>query len=122
MKISTPVLLVISGLFVIVSAFGAFLSPRAEGAVQEVIYASPRITCGACVEKLNKAIQPLVGVHKVAVDVASNQVKVNFDPALINPGAIAFAMADAGYPARLADEKTMPQKASGGCGGACCGR
>ena len=120
MKLSTILLLVISGTIVLASGVGAMLATRAEGAGQEAIYTSPKITCGACVEKLNQALQPLAGVQKIAVDVATNQVRVAFDPERTNPDVIAFVMADAGYPARLA--AGQGGQAAPGCGGACCGR
>lgn len=127
MKLSTAMLLMISGIIIAASGVGALLTTRAEGAGQEATYVSPKITCGACVEKLNQALQPLAGVKKVAVDVAASQVRVRFDPERTNPGALAFAMADAGYPARLvADQggtgQAAPVGSAGGCGGGCCAR
>ncbi|MHB8709060.1 MAG: heavy-metal-associated domain-containing protein [Desulfuromonadales bacterium] len=127
MKLSTAMLLMISSIIIAASGVGALLTTRAEGAGQEATYVSSKITCGACVEKLNQALQPLAGVKKVAVDVAASQVRVRFDPERTNPGVLAFAMADAGYPARLAvgpggAGQAAPDGSAGGCGGGCCAR
>lgn len=61
------------------------------------------MSCGHCVARVTKALQAL-GVTVESVDIGS--AEVGYDPAAISPGAIAQAVASAGYPAQVAGPTT----------------
>lgn len=123
MKLTTIILFIISGLIILIAGVGA-IRCLATGERAEALYTSTAITCGACAEKLSQALRPQAGVGKVAVDVASQQVRVAFDPQQTDPGSIAIAMTAAGYAPRLlaVGEPGAPaaQSAPTGSGCACC--
>ncbi len=83
------------------------------------------MTCGSCVKHVTKAIEALVGIESVHVDLQSGRVQVqrtsNQSDDLIH------ALDEEGYPSSLdLDEQSTPKlekKTAGGCGGGscCCG-
>lgn len=123
MKLLTICLLIGSGLLVAVASVGIYLA-LIGGDRQEVLFVSPRITCGACAGNLQRALEPLAGVKTVAVEVARQEVRVGYDPQRLDPERIALALNAAGYPARLVALGTTAAGAvkstAGGCGGGCC--
>lgn len=85
------------------------------------------MSCGSCVNHVTQALKPVAGVDDVAVELQSGHVRVSgtFDVAVEH---LVSALADAGYPARLADPSAStpsssatsqrPKAARGSC---CCG-
>lgn len=123
MKVSTKVLVTLSALLILAMAGGAWLALKAGGSRQVASYYSARITCGACSDKVVAALESQSGIGEVAVEVASQQVRVAFDPARTDPERIALALNGAGFPARLVglgNGAAGKVAAAGGCGGACC--
>lgn len=124
MKVSTKVLVVLSALMILATAGGAWLALSAGGARQVASFYSARITCGACSDKVVAALESQSGIGEVAVEVASQQVRVAFDPERTDPERIALALNGAGFPARLVGlgngAAGTLAAATGGCGGACC--
>lgn len=84
------------------------------------------MSCGSCVNHVTQALKPVPGVAHVAVDLASGHVRVS---GAIGAGAesLVAALADAGYPARLATGgapvgpiPTPVAHPKAGRGGCCC--
>jgi copper chaperone CopZ len=78
------------------------------------------MTCGACVRHVEKAINSIVGVKKVEVDLASGEVKVEGNVSQHVQEMIA-ALEEIGYPAQVATDVSSKAK-SGSCksGSSCC--
>jgi Cu+-exporting ATPase len=58
------------------------------------------MTCEHCVKRVTKAVQSVLPSAEVHVDLATGKVEVSPSPA--DPAAVAKAIAEAGYPARVA--------------------
>ena len=125
MKITSILLITASVALIVLAVVGIFRS-LPFGARQEALYSAEKITCGACAAKLQEALQRHDGAGAVRVDVPTREVRVAFDPQRTDPGAIAIALAAAGYPARLLGVgapgvvAATTSSSSGGC--ACCAR
>lgn len=85
------------------------------------------MTCGACAGRIRQALEKLPGVQAVDVDVAARAVTVGYALGAMDPKALADAVTQAGYPARLAVAGAAPvpggqaaTPARRGCGGNCC--
>lgn len=98
-------------------------------------YVVRNLTCGACVEKIQQALESAAGVGQVVIDVPTRMVRVAFDTEQTDAGELAMFLSGAGYPARLVEvispgmaaaggthRAPLPAAApgSGGCGGGCC--
>jgi copper chaperone len=55
------------------------------------------MTCGGCVNSIQKALNKQSGINNATADLDSATVKVDFDPAAINEGAIKTAIEAAGF-------------------------
>ncbi|WP_308190720.1 heavy metal translocating P-type ATPase [Arthrobacter hankyongi] len=55
------------------------------------------MTCAACVRRVEKALAGLDGVASARVNLATEVATVAYDPALVQPGGLAAAVAAAGY-------------------------
>ena len=55
------------------------------------------MTCAACSARIEKGLSKLAGVEKAAVNLASEKAVVTYDPAQINPEAMAQKIHDLGY-------------------------
>ena len=58
------------------------------------------MTCEHCSCNVKRALEAVAGVR--VENVKQGSAKVEFDPSLTNPGAIADAVTEAGYPAHAA--------------------
>lgn len=58
-----------------------------------------KMSCGACVKHVTKAVHSVDAAASVVVDLATGKVEVTPTPA--DTSAIVKAITDAGYPARL---------------------
>lgn len=72
--------------------------------MSKVRFAIEGMSCGGCVKSVTAVLKRLEGVEVEQVAVGSAQL--SFDPAKISPAIIAEALAEAGYPARQAQEQT----------------
>lgn len=79
------------------------------------------MSCGSCVKHVRQALQPLLGVREVEVDLPSGRVRVSGE---LEQGSapLLTALTDAGYPAKLTTDAssstgTSQPKASGCHGG-----
>jgi copper ion binding protein len=70
---------------------------------KEITLTAPDISCGHCVQTVQKAVGGLEGVSFVQADEATKQVVVRFDPERVSQGAIEAAMDEEGYPVAKID-------------------
>ena len=86
------------------------------------------MSCGSCVNHVTQALQPLPGVRGVEVDLPSGRVRVSGELAQ-GSAPLLMALTDAGYPAKLAADASIPAATSqpkasgchsGGAGGCGC--
>jgi mercuric ion binding protein len=76
-------------------------APEAAGALAEVRFDVPDMTCALCPLTVKTAMSGVEGVQSVEVDFDSLTATVIFDTALTDAAAIAEASAQAGYPATV---------------------
>ncbi len=74
-------------------------STLANAAMAE--YQIDKMTCGSCVNNIEKALLKVDGVGSVEVNLTSNRGRVTFDPDTVDSKAIAETITGAGYPASL---------------------
>ncbi|MFC3325050.1 cation transporter [Mesorhizobium cantuariense] len=74
-------------------------SPAAFAAERTVIFAVDNMTCASCPYIVKTSMAAVPGVTDVAVSFEAKTATVTFDDAKTNPGAIAAASMNAGYPA-----------------------
>jgi copper chaperone len=70
---------------------------------KEITLTAPDISCGHCVQTVQKAVGGLDGVSFVKADETTKQVIVRFDPQRVSQGAIEAAMDEEGYPVAKSD-------------------
>lgn len=81
------------------------------------------MSCGSCVRHVSETLRRIDGVTVQSVEVGS--ADVSFDPAKVNPEAIATALTAEGYPATLRASDTSAVTTCGADssvkrGGCCC--
>ena len=67
------------------------------------------MTCAACAQRIEKAIDKLDGVIKVSVNLATEKAAVEYDPQLIKLSAIKECIEKTGYKALEADRNTVDE-------------
>jgi copper chaperone len=84
------------------------------------------LSCGACVRNVTRALDGLMGVVHVNVDLRTNQASIEHLPVFVDAASLIAAVQDAGYAARVVntvddtDTKLMTEASpASGCG--CCG-
>ncbi len=60
------------------------------------------MTCASCAARIEKALTLVPGVSKAAVNLATAEAQVQFDPTQVNSGDLVEAVASAGYGAKVA--------------------
>ena len=55
------------------------------------------MTCGHCVETVTQAVNSLVGISQVSVDLDKKQVSVDFDESRTNENAISSKITEVGF-------------------------
>ncbi len=55
------------------------------------------MTCASCVRRVEKALEKVPGVQSASVNLATEQARVQFDPALVNLDTLRAAVTKAGY-------------------------
>jgi copper chaperone CopZ len=58
----------------------------------------PTVHCTACKLNIEESLDELSGVAGSVVDLEAKRVRIQFDPAVVEPAAITAAIAAAGYP------------------------
>ncbi len=61
---------------------------------------APDISCGHCINSIEKAVNKLPGVQFVEGDPGTKQVTVEYDPAAIRLETIEQALEEEGYPVK----------------------
>ncbi|MEX2106918.1 MAG: HAD-IC family P-type ATPase, partial [Solirubrobacterales bacterium] len=69
----------------------------AEPAEAELALRPGGVSCASCVAKIERALLDLPGVDRAAVNMATERVTVDYDPAHVEVGRLRRAIADAGY-------------------------
>jgi len=59
------------------------------------------MTCAACPITVRKALSHVAGVAQSTVNLESHTAKVTFDPGKTTPEALATAVSQAGFPAKV---------------------
>ncbi len=61
------------------------------------------MNCASCVAHVEKSARSVAGVRDCRVNLATGRASIEFDPSQTNPGQVAGAIAEGGYPATPAD-------------------
>jgi Cu+-exporting ATPase len=88
--------------------------------LQERYFEVTGMTCAPCVRRVERQVTRLPGVAQVAVNQATESMRVRFDAAQVSPGDIAGAVERAGYGARAQTEDGALQQAVLRVGGMVC--
>lgn len=65
--------------------------------MNEIILSVTGMTCGGCVNSVQKVLAALPGVQSVEVTLSPGQARVVVDPAQVDRAALAQAVIDAGF-------------------------
>ncbi len=65
--------------------------------MQTATFNVPSISCSACASKIQQGLNELEGVEKVSVDLKTQQVIVDFNPAGVKPEDISKKIASMGF-------------------------
>jgi copper chaperone len=65
--------------------------------MNEIILSVTGMTCGGCVNSVQKVLLALPGVQRADVTLSPGQARVVLDPALIERTALVKAVVDAGF-------------------------
>lgn len=65
--------------------------------MNEIILPVTGMTCGGCVNSVQKVLAALPGVQRVEVSLTPGQARVVVDPARIDRAALVQAVIDAGF-------------------------
>ncbi|MZH47087.1 MAG: copper ion binding protein, partial [Nitrospinae bacterium] len=71
---------------------------------QSKTYPVEGMTCASCVSRVEKKLSSIQGVHSVDVNLASEQVLIDYIPALVDFESLRLALEEAGY--RLLQKKS----------------
>ena len=86
------------------STFAALLLLAGSAVAAEprtVTLAVDHMTCAACPITVHKALSHVTGVAQAKVDLETHTATVTFDPAQTSAEALATAVTNAGYPAKV---------------------
>lgn len=65
--------------------------------MNEIILSVTGMTCGGCVNSVQKVLAALPGVQRVEVTLTPGQARVVYDPDRVDRAALAQAVTDAGF-------------------------
>jgi copper chaperone len=68
---------------------------------EHTVFAVENMSCDHCAARVTKAVHALAPQSEVKVDLSTGAVTVT--PAVADPAGVARAIAEAGYPARAAE-------------------
>ena len=72
--------------------------------LEEAMLPIEGMTCASCVRRVEKSLAKLPGVESVAVNLATEQAAVRYNPAMVGRGEFGQAVEKAGYGIREVDE------------------
>jgi len=75
---------------------GAYVRDAGNG-LKAVNFLVDGITCGACIQTIERALGELKGVDRARVNLSTSRLAVEFDPARTDPARIVGRVAQAGY-------------------------
>jgi Cu+-exporting ATPase len=78
------------------------------------------MSCSACANRIEKALNAMPGVEQAAVNFASESATVAYDPSAVTPEALAKTVVDAGYEATLPPAPATVDLVLGGMSCAAC--
>lgn len=83
------------------------------------------MSCGSCVEKVNRALRPIKGVDEISVNLGNGRVSVTGEFPESGAGPLVAALEAVGFPARAANAGSARATATASVGrtggGGCCG-
>lgn len=65
--------------------------------MNEIVFSVTGMTCGGCVNSVQKVLAALPGVQSVEVTLTPGQARVVCDPARVDRATLAQAVVDAGF-------------------------
>lgn len=65
--------------------------------MNEIILSVSGMTCGGCVNSVQKVLTALPGVQRAEVTLVPGQARVSFDPAKLDRAALVQAVVEAGF-------------------------
>jgi copper chaperone len=65
--------------------------------MNEIILSVTGMTCGGCVNSVQKVLTALPGVQNAEVSLTPGQARVTFDPTRVDRSALVKAVIDAGF-------------------------
>lgn len=65
--------------------------------MSEIILTISGMSCGGCVNSVNRVLQASPGVQKAEVTLVPPQAAVHYDPAVTNPEMLAKLVSEAGF-------------------------
>jgi len=65
--------------------------------MNEIILSVTGMTCGGCVNSVQKVLSAVPGVHSVEVTLTPGQARVAYDQARVDRAALVQAIVDAGF-------------------------
>ena len=99
-------------------------SDQEEMAMATIVLKAPDISCGHCERVITQALTPVEGIRRVTVSIPEQQIRVEYDPALIDLERMKAILAAEDYPVASVvqqpseDRPTTATDAGPGC--ACC--
>jgi len=85
-----------------------------DGKVRSLTLPVEGMTCASCVLRVEKAVRKVEGVSEAAVNLAGENVRVEFDPNRVNVGQLQDAVAESGYTLVIPKEADSPDTQPGG--------
>lgn len=79
----------------------ALAGPAAAAPPEHVVLEVPSMTCSLCPISVKKALQRVPGVRQASADLATKTAQATYDPDRTSPAALARALSNAGYPAKV---------------------
>lgn len=83
----------------------AWMGVACAATPKQVVLRVENMTCPACSITIKKALDKVSGVTAKRINARDATVTVRFDPERTNPGVIAKAITDAGFPATARTSK-----------------
>ncbi len=81
-----------------------------EKEMEKQVFDVSGMTCASCQAAVTRAVSKLDGVESADVSLLAQNMRVEYDPKLVNPAEIEKAVADAGYSATLQQAETGSSK------------
>ena len=109
-KIANTILIILVAAVLAALAFLVRVGAKADAvAVMDI----SGITCGACVDKIKRALQAEQGVASVQVDIDSGRTFVGYAADKIKPGTIAAKVAGLGFTGRIVEVSSLAKFKAG---------